>query len=170
MTVLIGGARSGKSRAAERLALASGLPVVYLATGEPRDEEMSARIARHRAERPSHWTTVEEPCEVARSLNELDSDRFVILDCLTLWLSNVFEADDQVILNAAANIATLLPTRFASSVVVTNEVGSGIVPADPLSRRYRDLLGQVNATFRGHADAALLCVAGGVVPIQELAP
>lgn len=168
MTLLVGGARSGKSRTAERLAVASGLPVTYLATGEPGDTEMAARIARHRAERPPTWTTVEAPREVARVLDVLEVSQFVILDCLTLWLSNLLDVDDQSILAAAEHIASDLATRFLSSAVVTNEVGSGIVPDDPVTRRYRDLLGQVNGTFRRKADRALLCVGGGVIPIQEL--
>ncbi|MGH8925712.1 MAG: bifunctional adenosylcobinamide kinase/adenosylcobinamide-phosphate guanylyltransferase [Acidimicrobiia bacterium] len=168
LTLLVGGARSGKSRAAERLAVASGLPVTYLATGEPGDAEMAGRIARHRAERPPSWTTVEAPREVARVLAGLEGSQFLILDCLTLWLSNLLELDDQSIFDAAEHIASDLATRFLASAVVTNEVGSGIVPGDPITRRYRDLLGQVNGIFRRTADRALLCVAGGVVPILEL--
>lgn len=170
MTLLVGGARSGKTRAAERLAAASGLPVVYLATGEPGDEEMAARIARHRADRPAEWTTLESPRQVIQSLEGLDRGRYVILDCLTLWLSNVLEDDDKSILDTAGRIAACLATGFAGSAVISNEVGSGIVPGEALIRRYRDLLGMVNGIFRRRADAALLCVAGGVVPIGELEP
>lgn len=167
MTLLIGGARSGKTRTAERLATSSRLPVAYVATGWAGDEEMAARIARHQADRPSDWTTVETRRQVIEGLETVEASSFVILDCLTLWLSNILEDDEQTILDVADRTAAFLTARFAASVVITNEVGSGIVPADALTRRYRDLLGQVNGIFRARSDRAYLCVAGGVIPIHE---
>ncbi len=168
MTLLTGGARSGKTAVAERLAAASGRPVTYIATGEPGDDEMAERIARHRAARPSTWTTLEAPSDLAAALEATDDDDCVVLDCLTLWVSNRFEDEDEAILKAARQVAATLSTRTGPSVVVSNEVGSGIVPADPSVRRYRDLLGRLNAVFRAEADAAYLCVAGGVIPIEDL--
>ena len=167
MTLLVGGARSGKSGLAVRMAEASGLPVAYVATGEALDEEMAERIARHRAERPSRWRTIEAPRDVLSALEEIDRAHFVILDCLTLWVANLLDSDDSAILAAASGLASALGGREGPSAVVGNEVGSGIVPADPASRRYRDLLGRVNGIFRQAADCSYLCAAGGVIPIQE---
>jgi adenosyl cobinamide kinase/adenosyl cobinamide phosphate guanylyltransferase len=169
MTLLIGGARSGKTTAAEKVATASARPVVYIATGEPGDEEMAARIARHQQSRPPGWTTVESPRDLAAAVAETDESDCVVLDCLTLWVSNCLDEDDERILEAARDVATALAARSGPSVVVTNEVGSGIVPADAEVRRYRDLLGRVNAAFRAEAAVAYLCLAGGIIPIEELA-
>lgn len=167
MTLLVGGARSGKSGLAVRMAEASGLPVCYVATGEALDEEMAERIACHRAERPGRWRTIEAPRDVLGALEGIDRAHFVILDCLTLWTANLLGFDDPAILAAASGLASALAGRVGLSAVVSNEVGSGIVPADPASRRYRDLLDRVNGIFRQAADRSYLCAAGGVVPIEE---
>lgn len=164
---LTGGARSGKSRAAERKGVVSGSPVTFLATAEAGDDEMTARIARHRAERPSSWTTVEEPTDLVRAIAAIDPDCFIVIDCMTLWLANVLVWDDDAITGHASDLGRLLADRFGAGVVVSNEVGDGIVPADPLSRRYRDLLGTVNQIMADHADQAYLVVAGQVL---RLAP
>ena len=167
ITLLVGGARSGKSGLAVRMAESSGLPVAFVATGEALDEEMAERIARHRAERPGCWRTIEAPRDVLGALKGIDRAHFVILDCLTLWLANLLDSDDPAILAAASDLASALGGRDGPSAVVSNEVGSGIVPADPSSRRYRDLLGRGNGIFRQAADRSFLCAAGGVVPIEE---
>lgn len=167
MTLLVGGTRSGKSGLAVRMAESSGLPVAFVATGEALDGEMAERIARHRAERPSRWRTVEASRDVLGALRGIDRAHFVVLDCLTLWTANRLDSDDSAILAAASDLASALGGRGGPSVVVSNEVGSGIVPADPASRRYRDLLGRVNGIFRQAADRSYLCAAGGVVPIEE---
>ena len=167
MTLLVGGARSGKSGLAVRMAEASGLPVAFVATGEALDEEMAERIACHRGERPGRWRTIEVPRDVLGALEGIDRAHFVILDCLTLWTANLLGSDDHAILAAASGLASVLAERGGPSAVVSNEVGSGIVPADPVSRRYRDLLGRVNGIFRQAADRSYLCAAGGVVPIEE---
>ena len=166
-TLLIGGARSGKTATAERLARASGAPVVYLATGEPGDEEMADRIARHRSDRPGGWITAEEPRDLIGAIGQLPDDVFVVVDCLTLWLANRLEASDDALLGEAVAVAGALADRPGDGAVVSNEVGSGIVPVDAATRRYRDLLGRVNGVFRADAAEAYLCVAGGVVPIGE---
>ena len=101
------------------------------------------------------------------ALEGIDRAHFVILDCLTLWTANLLGFDDHAILAAASGLASALAGRVGPSAVVSNEVGSGIVPADPVSRRYRDLLGRVNGIFRQAADRSYLCAAGGVVPIEE---
>jgi adenosyl cobinamide kinase/adenosyl cobinamide phosphate guanylyltransferase len=170
LSVLLGGARSGKSELSARLASASGRPVVVVVTGEGRDEEMTERIRRHRAERPPAWGTVEAPRAVSGAVRALDGEAFVILDCLTLWVSNAIEAglgDDEII-DEARDIATTLAKRDAPSVVVTNEVGLGIVPLNALARRYRDTLGRVNAAFVGQAERAYLVVAGKALPLMDV--
>jgi adenosylcobinamide kinase / adenosylcobinamide-phosphate guanylyltransferase len=169
LTLLLGGARSGKSALAARLAGRWDGPVTVVATGEARDPEMAERIRRHRAERPGQWRTVEAPRELEAALAEAPADAFVLLDCLTLWVSNLMEqglADEQVE-RRARSAAAVAVARAAPTVAVSNEVGAGIVPADPLSRRYRDLLGQVNAVWAAAAGQALLLVAGRAVSLAD---
>ena len=172
LSVLLGGARSGKSDLSARLASASGRPVVVIVTAEARDEEMTDRIRRHRAARPSSWTTVEAPRALREAVRELEDGAFAVLDCLTLWVSNLMEAgvSDDDIVDEALEVASTLATRDASSVVVTNEVGLGIVPMHELARRYRDTLGRVNAAFVSEAERAYLMVAGRALPLEEVAP
>jgi adenosylcobinamide kinase / adenosylcobinamide-phosphate guanylyltransferase len=169
LTVLLGGARSGKSSLAIDLARQTGRPVTYIATGEPLDAEFAARIDRHRAERPATWQTIEEPTELEAALAQPVDRAAVIIDCLTLWVANLCGRDltEEAILGRASGVATLASHRTSPVIVVTNEVGSGIVPADALSRSYRDVLGRVNACFAAHADAAFLVVAGRVLPLVE---
>ena len=162
LIVLLGGARSGKSRLALRLATAWGGPVTFVATAEARDEEMAERIARHRAERPPGWTTVEEPVALDAVLADAADEACVVVDCLALWLSNVLEqgCSPEECERAATAAAATAAARTAPSIVVSNEVGLGIVPATPLGRDYRDLLGRVNQVWVAAADAAALVVAG----------
>lgn len=170
LTVLLGGARSGKSELSSRLASASGRAVVVIVTGEDRDEEMAERIRRHRAARPPAWQTVEAPRSLLGAVRDVDPDAFVMLDCLTLWVSNTIEAglDDDEIVGEAREIAMTLAKRGASCVVVTNEVGLGIVPLNPLARRYRDVLGRVNAAFVREAERAFFVVAGRGLPLEDV--
>jgi adenosylcobinamide kinase/adenosylcobinamide-phosphate guanylyltransferase len=158
LIVLVGGARSGKSTLAVERARATGVPVVFIATGEAGDEEMAARIEQHRAERPGEWTTVEEPKDIGRALASVPNDATAILDCLSLWVANVLDEDGvEVRAEAAARGAT---ERRGMTIAVTNEVGLGIVPDNALARRYRDVLGRVNATWVELADEAYFVVAG----------
>ncbi len=168
MILLVGGARSGKSGTALRLASASGLPVTFIATGEAGDEEMAVRIGRHRAERPAGWTTIEAPLELYAAVESTDLGRLLIVDCLTLWVSNLLGAGrhSDVVLSEARRIASLLRERQA--VVVSNEVGLGIVPMNELARRYRDALGSVNATFSAVASRSLLMVAGRALEMSPV--
>jgi adenosyl cobinamide kinase/adenosyl cobinamide phosphate guanylyltransferase len=168
LTLLIGGARSGKSSLAVQRA-ASAEPVVFIATGEAGDEEMAARIETHRAERPPEWTTVEEPVEIRAALEASSSESFVILDCLSLWVSNLIgrDWDDEAIETEAARVAKTAASRRAPTVVVTNEVGLGVVPATPLGRRYRDVLGRVNADFAETADEAFFVVVGRALRLER---
>lgn len=170
LSVLLGGARSGKSELSARLASASGRSVVVIVTGEARDEEMTERIRRHRTTRPSSWETVEAPRALPEAVRELEGDAFAVLDCLTLWVSNLIEAgltDDEIV-DEAREIATTLAERDAPSVVVTNEVGLGIVPMHELSRRYRDTLGRVNTAFVSEAKRAFLVVAGRALALEDV--
>jgi adenosyl cobinamide kinase/adenosyl cobinamide phosphate guanylyltransferase len=169
MTLLLGGARSGKSALAERLAARWDGPVTAVVTAEARDPEMTERIRRHRAQRPAGWRTVEEPLDLEAALTRAPEGVFVVLDCLTLWVSNLLEQGltDEQARRRARSAAAAAAERAAPTVVVSNEVGSGIVPADPLARRYRDLLGQVNAVWAAAADQALLLVAGQAVPLLD---
>jgi adenosylcobinamide kinase / adenosylcobinamide-phosphate guanylyltransferase len=168
LTLLIGGARSGKSSLAVHRA-ASAEPVVFIATAEAGDEEMAARIETHRAERPTEWTTVEEPVEIRAALEASSAESFVILDCLSLWVSNLIgrDWDDEAIETEAASVAKAAASRRAPTLVVTNEVGLGVVPATPLGRRYRDVLGRVNADFAETADETLFVVAGRALRLER---
>lgn len=167
---MLGGARSGKSELSSRLASASDQPVVVVVTAEARDDEMTERIRRHRESRPSSWTTVEAPVEVAKAVRELAPNAFVVLDCLSLWVSNAIEAElgDEQIIDEAREIATTLAKRETPAVVVSNEVGLGIVPVNALARRYRDTLGRVNATFVGAAERAYFVVAGKALALEDV--
>jgi adenosyl cobinamide kinase/adenosyl cobinamide phosphate guanylyltransferase len=170
LTVLLGGARSGKSELSSRLASAADGPVVVVVTGEARDAEMTERIRRHRDARPAAWATVEAPIELIAAVRDLESDAFVVLDCLSLWVSNAMEAglgDDRIV-DEAREIATALAKREAPAVVVSNEVGLGIVPVNALARRYRDTLGRVNAIFVGEADRAYFVVGGKALVLEDV--
>lgn len=168
LTFLVGGARSGKSSLAVRLAAESGRTVVFVATSEARDEEMAARIEVHRGERPPEWSTVEAPLDLAGALAAAPQDACVVLDCLTLWTSNALEAgwSDEAVAEAAEQVAGLAAARTATTVVVSNEVGLGVVPDTPLGRRYRDVHGRVNAIFAAAAERACLVVAGRALELR----
>jgi adenosyl cobinamide kinase/adenosyl cobinamide phosphate guanylyltransferase len=170
LTVLLGGARSGKSELSSKLASATDLPVVVVVTAEARDEEMTERIRRHRESRPAGWITVEEPIELAKVVRDLAPDAFAVLDCLSLWVSNAMEAGlgDEQIVDEAREIASALAKRAAPAVVVSNEVGLGIVPMNPLARRYRDTLGRVNTAFVAEAERAYLVVAGRALALEDV--
>ena len=158
--LLLGGARSGKSALAQRLGVASGLRVVVVATAEARDADMAERIRRHRESRPASWPTIEAPIDVAGALRSVPADHFVIVDCLTLWVANLQGAGRTAgeIGEAAVALAAELAARQA--VVVSNEVGLGIVPDHELTRTFRDVLGNVNAVFSAQAERTVLMVAG----------
>ena len=169
LTLLIGGARSGKSRLGAELVSRQEAPVVVIATAEPRDEEMASRIERHRSQRPATWTTVEEAIDLERRLRETPDGSAVLVDCLTLWTSNLIEqelTDDEI--EGRASVAAEAAARHTGAVVaVTNEVGSGVVPSTPIGRRYADLLGRVNTVWAEAAERTLLVVAGKVLPLES---
>jgi adenosylcobinamide kinase / adenosylcobinamide-phosphate guanylyltransferase len=168
LVLLLGGARSGKSRLAVALAEQTGAPVTVLATAEGRDDEMRERIAAHRAERPPDWTTLEEPLELEQALAAPPPEDTLIVDCLSLWVANVLERGDstETILERGARAAALAAARAGTSIAVSNEVGMGVVPASQLGRAYRDLLGSTNRVWAEAADRAALVVAGRVLPLN----
>jgi adenosylcobinamide kinase/adenosylcobinamide-phosphate guanylyltransferase len=150
--LILGGARSGKSRYAEKLAAESGQDVVYIATGWAGDEEMSARIARHRQRRPPQWMTVEEGHALGLALQtHAASNRCLIVDCLTLWLSNVLAKGEDCFLSERNALLDILPELPGSVCLVGNEVGHGIVPINALARRFADESGWL------HQDLAEIC-------------
>ena len=169
LTLLLGGARSGKSALAVQAARGWGGPVEVVVTAEARDAEMAARIRRHRAERPAGWRTVEAPRELEMALQGTAPGALVIVDCLTLWVANLMEQglDDPAVARRAGASAALAAARAAPTLAISNEVGSGVVPAAALARRYRDLLGQVNAAWAAAATRTLLLVAGRALPLQD---
>ena len=160
LTLVLGGARSGKSRFAEQLALNGGQACVYVATAEAFDDEMRTRIAEHRARRGPEWRTVDAPRRLAEAIDaEADPGRVVLVDCLTLWLSNALLADVDIGDEIEGLLAAL--GRAAGPVVlVSNEVGSGVVPDNALARAFRDHQGRLNAAVAAIADRVTLVVAG----------
>ncbi len=166
--LVIGGARSGKSRHAEQLAQQAeddGLSVSYLATAEARDGEMTARIAHHRASRPMHWRTIEEPLVLAAALHRAAAPAACLLvDCLTLWLTNVLltERDDEI-----AKFLDVLPTLPGRVILVSNEVGWSIVPDNALARRFCDAQGRLNQRVAALADNVTLVAAGLPLPLKS---
>ena len=157
---VLGGARSGKSAYAQRLAEASSAERLYLATATPGDEEMAARIARHRAGRGQGWTTVEEPLEIARALERhARAGRVVVVDCLTLWLSNLMLAGRDPA-PALAGLAQTIAALAGPAILISNEVGMGVVPDHKLGREFRDWQGRANQEIARACDAAILVAAG----------
>src|SRR6266851_8886780 len=168
LVLLIGGARSGKSELALRLASEQDSPVVFVATAQAGDAEMAERIAQHQRERPDSWQTIEEPLRLRETIDELNDEDCLVIDCLTLWTANALEAlgADQVESQATA-AARVAAARTGLTVVITNEVGLGIVPDNALARSYRDLLGRVNAIWAEAADQVYLLVAGRALALAK---
>lgn len=164
--LILGGARSGKSRYAERRATESGLDVVYIATCQPRDAEMRERIERHRDQRPAHWALVEEPLALARVLREqAREDRCLLVDCLTLWLSNCLAVDRWGEMRAA--LLDTLPQLVADIVLVSNEVGQGVVPMGELNRRFVDESGRLHQDLASQCHRVTLVTAGLPLTLKE---
>ena len=159
LTLVLGGARSGKSRHAEALTLRHPPPWRYIATARALDAEMATRIAEHRARRSEGWITAEAPLDLPAALAEAPDGQPVLIDCLTLWLSNLLlaGADPEP---EASRLAAALAARRGPWVAVANEVGLGIVPETPLARRFRDAAGRLNQAVAAAADEVLLLVAG----------
>jgi adenosyl cobinamide kinase/adenosyl cobinamide phosphate guanylyltransferase len=168
-TLVLGGARSGKSR----FALDAQRPdarIIFMATAQPTDAEMRERIDRHRAERPRHWRTLEEPYDLIPRLREACADAdAVIVDCLTVWAANLMlrgDPDDHVV-KQADELAALLALRAADVTLVSNEVGLGVHPSTDEGRHFRDLLGALNQRVARAADRVVLMVAGVPLTVKE---
>jgi adenosylcobinamide kinase/adenosylcobinamide-phosphate guanylyltransferase len=163
VTLVLGGVRSGKSRYALQVA-ARAVRVTFIATAERRDdEEMRRKIERHRAERPPSWTTIEEPIELARAVALAGRSDLILIDCLTLFAGKLLEADSdshESIFSKIDALCDALASAQCPVVLVSNEVGSGVVPAFQMGRRYRDLLGEINQRVAAIADSVILMVAG----------
>ncbi|WP_278412401.1 bifunctional adenosylcobinamide kinase/adenosylcobinamide-phosphate guanylyltransferase [Stutzerimonas kunmingensis] len=169
LELILGGARSGKSRFAERLAAESGLAVTYIATSQPLDGEMTERIAHHRERRPAHWALVEEPLQPARVLREqAAADRCLLVDCLTLWLTNLLMLDDAARLaeerDALLECLDGLPGRI---LLVSNETGLGVVPLGELTRRYLDEAGWLHQAVAERAQRVTFMVAGLPMTLKD---
>lgn len=160
VVLVLGGARSGKSGYAEELADALAGPHIYIATAQAFDDEMTQRIARHRTDRASHWQTVECPLALIEAIQEHDAEDGVILvDCLTLWLSNLMLGSHNIA-TARGRLAGLLPTVQGTLLLVSNEVGQGIVPDNALARQFRDEAGWLNQAMARAADEVWFVTAG----------
>ncbi|MFK7916453.1 MAG: bifunctional adenosylcobinamide kinase/adenosylcobinamide-phosphate guanylyltransferase [Ilumatobacter sp.] len=171
LTLLIGGARSGKSSLAVDIGHrrhGDDQAVTYIATAPVIDADMADRIERHREERPASWSTIEEEVDLADAIHSVTSG-LVIVDCLTLWTSNLMfrELSDTAIVTATHDAVAAATGRPGETVVITNEVGLGIHPETDLGRRYRDTLGRVNQTWAGAAERSLLLVAGRALPLGD---
>ncbi|MBJ2242156.1 bifunctional adenosylcobinamide kinase/adenosylcobinamide-phosphate guanylyltransferase [Pseudomonas sp. MF6768] len=162
LQLILGGARSGKSRLAEKLASDSALPVTYIATSQPLDGEMNARVALHRQRRPSQWGLIEEPLELARVLRENAAPGHCLLvDCLTLWLTNLLLLDDPQRLDVERDsLLDCLASLPGEIIFVSNETGLGVVPLGELTRRYVDEAGWLHQALAERCQRVVLTVAG----------
>ena len=163
LILVLGGARAGKSTFAMRLAreLAGEGGVTFIATAEALDDDMAQRIARHREERPTRWSTIEEPFQLDRALIAASDSRVVLIDCLTLFVSNwLLRGEDLKPQEVSESLLATLPFQKQTVICVSNEVGLGIVPETPLGRTFRDLLGRINQQFAAAADEVYLLIAG----------
>jgi adenosylcobinamide kinase/adenosylcobinamide-phosphate guanylyltransferase len=168
LTLVLGGARSGKSRHAERLVVESGLDPVYVATAEALDDEMAARIAQHRKRRGPCWRTVEEPLDLPGVLlRESGPERAVLVDCLTLWLTNLMVAK-RTVRREVARVVELLPHLPGRLVLVSNEVGLGVMPTDAMARAFIDHAGWLHQSIAERADVVVFMAAG--LPLHLKSP
>ncbi|MDP2943082.1 MAG: bifunctional adenosylcobinamide kinase/adenosylcobinamide-phosphate guanylyltransferase [Candidatus Omnitrophota bacterium] len=169
LVLVTGGVRSGKSSYAQTIAAASGAKVFYIATAEALDPDMKKRIIAHKRSRSKTWFTVEEPIRIVKAIKSLpEGNKAVILDCLTLFISNlIFKGlSDKAVCGKIKAVLKALKQKSDAAIVVTNEVGSGIVPDSKLGRRFRDLQGRVNQIVSGEADCVYLLVSGIPVKIK----
>ena len=162
MQLILGGARSGKSRLAEQIAKDSNLNVTYIATAQAFDHEMQARIDHHQAQRPRHWTVIEEPLYLADCLIELDQPNQVILvDCLTLWMSNLLMHENaELQMQQCQKLLDILPILQAEVILVSNETGLGVIPMGEISRKFVDESGRLHQQLGQIAEKVIFCVAG----------
>ena len=175
LVFILGGARSGKSDFAQRIVLKTAGRVLFVATAEPGDDEMRDRIQNHIESRPEGWNTLEEPIDLETAIQS-SSDGYdtLLIDCLTLWVSNLLinhqqeAAVESLILDKAKTLLELYECSSSTWVVVSNEVGLGLVPSNELGRAYRDALGRVNQLFAARADRAYFMMAGLALDLKTL--
>ncbi|MBP2603149.1 bifunctional adenosylcobinamide kinase/adenosylcobinamide-phosphate guanylyltransferase [Acinetobacter calcoaceticus] len=162
LQLILGGARSGKSRLAEQTAIATQLAVTYVATAQALDSEMQKRIAHHQNQRPVHWSVVEEPLFLAKTLKKIDRpNQIILVDCLTLWLTNLLLLDDQNVQEfECEQLIDVLPKLQSQIILVSNETGLGVVPLGEISRRFVDEAGRLHQALGQIADKVMFCVAG----------
>ncbi|MEG1040205.1 MAG: bifunctional adenosylcobinamide kinase/adenosylcobinamide-phosphate guanylyltransferase [Pseudomonas sp.] len=172
LNLILGGARSGKSRLAEQLAERSGLPVTYIATSEPLDGEMNTRVQLHRERRPASWGLIEEPRALAQVLRaSASADRCLLVDCLTLWLTNLLMLDNPERLVAERTaLLECLDTLPGEIILVSNETGLGVVPLGELTRRYVDEAGWLHQAIAERCQRVVLTVAGLPLTLKGTAP
>ncbi|MBO9530650.1 MAG: bifunctional adenosylcobinamide kinase/adenosylcobinamide-phosphate guanylyltransferase [Acinetobacter oleivorans] len=162
LQLILGGARSGKSRLAEQTAINTQLAVTYVATAQALDPEMQSRIAHHQNQRPAHWSLIEEPLFLANALKKIDQpNQIILVDCLTLWLTNLLLLDDQSVQQLECEqLLKVLPTLESEVILVSNETGLGVVPLGEISRRFVDEAGRLHQALGQIADKVVFCVAG----------
>ncbi|MFK7306461.1 bifunctional adenosylcobinamide kinase/adenosylcobinamide-phosphate guanylyltransferase [Acinetobacter baumannii] len=162
LQLILGGARSGKSRLAEQTAISMQLAVTYVATAQALDPEMQSRITHHQNQRPAHWSLVEEPLFLTKTLQEIDRpNQIILVDCLTLWLTNLLLLEDQNIQQfECEQLLRVLPTLESEIILVSNETGLGVVPLGEISRRFVDEAGRLHQALGQIADKVVFCVAG----------
>lgn len=162
LQLILGGARSGKSRLAEQTAINTQLAVTYVATAQALDPEMQSRIEHHQNQRPAHWSLVEEPLYLAKALQKIDRpNQIILVDCLTLWLTNLLLLDDQSVQQLECEqLLKVLPTLESEIILVSNETGLGVVPLGEISRRFVDEAGRLHQALGQIADKVVFCVAG----------
>lgn len=162
LTLYLGGAKSGKTRLAQARAESYPPPRIYLATAQALDEEMVVRIKRHQAERGAGWQTLESPLEPDIAIAGLKSEGIVLMDCLTLWLSNLLSENDdlEAALTRVNNLAQAALAYSGPVIIVSNEVGGGIVPINELARKFRDLAGSANQMLAAKAHNVIIAMAG----------
>ena len=159
LSLILGGARSGKSAFAEKLATSAARPRAYIATSQAFDAEMEAKIAKHRQDRGLDWQTIEAPLDIEAALAEVTANSIVLIDCLTLWLSNQMHAAADIDVEIT-NLLTVLSATPNPVICVSNEVGMGLVPDTPLGRQFRDFQGRLNRKIAEQADLAVFVAAG----------
>ena len=175
LVLILGGARSGKSDFAQSYAENQSVRVLFVATAEAGDDDMARRIEAHRKSRPSNWDTLEEPISLESAIRAVSQDyETILIDCLTLWVSNLLIRNEKasniesLILDQAKNLLELHQATNATCIVVSNEVGLGLVPSNELGRRFRDALGRVNQLFASRADKAYLMISGLALDLKAL--
>ena len=169
LQLILGGARSGKSRLAEKIALESGLNVIYIATAQPLDEEMQERILHHQESRPREWQVIEEPLYLSEKLQEIDAqNQLILIDCLTLWMSNLLLQDaSELLMSQCQKLLTILPNLKSEIILVSNETGLGVVPMGNISRKFIDESGRLHQQIGQIVQIVVFCVAGFPIILKE---